>query len=95
MLDDLDKVNSKIFIRYEELTEKPVSTIKKIYEFLDMTPYNLPEKDAEWKIHEKNLPIKNMNQDSYNRLSDEDFETIKSEAGILLEEFGYVRQGVI
>ncbi len=89
MLDDLKEISNKLIITYEELSDDSNKTINKIAKFIGIEECGLLSENHEWKIHEREQPIKNMNYYSHQRLSEDDYRIIDDECESLLAELGY------
>lgn len=77
-------------VRYEALASEPAATLAGICDFLGLrAELDLPDGSA-WKIHEREEPIRNMNGESFSRLSPSDIEAIDKEAGPMLARYGYL-----
>ena len=76
-------------IRYEDLVDQPVEILRQITDFLGLPP--LPEDAAtgEWLVHGIHSPIRDMNQQSIERLSPQDLDTISRVAGEALTRHRY------
>ena len=81
-----------LWIKYEDLVANVPDTLKTILDFigLDDMPADLAERP--WKIHERDEQVRDMNDESIARLSQEQLDTISSVAGNMLDEFGYQRR---
>lgn len=83
-----------LLIKYEELTEKPNLTMRRIADFLDINPCTLEyaaKKLFSFSTVIGNKPqrLKNLNQESIARLTPADLRTINSCAAHMLHYFGY------
>jgi len=88
-IESLSKpIKNKIMIKYEELTEDKEVTIKYILEQLPIKNKMIKINDS-FEFHGKMRPIKNMNDQSIARLSEEDIDKINIVAGDYLEKWGY------
>ncbi|WP_296802324.1 sulfotransferase [Thiolapillus sp.] len=88
MLDQLDKVERKLLLRYEDLTSKPAESLEKVMKFLGLDIARL-QADKHWTVHGETSKIRNMNARSISRLSDEDKAFIRGEAQEMLDAFHY------
>jgi hypothetical protein len=88
MLDQLEKVNHKLILKYEDITAQPAEQMQQIMDFLGLDSKELLA-DHKWTVHGVTSNIRNMNARSLSRLSPEDREYIHQEAGELLDHFGY------
>ncbi len=89
LLEDFEKLNNKLLISYERLTEKPEEVINEICDFLNIPPLDKKHLEATFKIHGQVMNIDNMNIISHKNLSDEDQRIIEAEAGEMLRRLGY------
>lgn len=92
LLEDEPALERVLWVRYEDLVERPRDEFARILGFL-----GLPEPEA-WldvdrtrTVHEREEPLRNFNTDSISRLSRADIDVISSVAGPMLEHFGYER----
>ncbi|WP_457670278.1 sulfotransferase family protein [Thiolapillus sp.] len=88
MLEQLEQVERKLLLRYEDMTTQPAETLEKVMTFLDLDGAKLVL-DQKWAIHGASSNIRNMNARSLARLSEEEKAFIRQEAGELLEAFHY------
>ncbi len=88
MLKQLEQVENKLLLRYEDLTSKPAENLDKVMTFLDLDVSKL-KTDQKWTVHGDTSNIRNMNARSLARLSNEDKAFIHQEAGELLDSFHY------
>jgi hypothetical protein len=78
-------------ISYEDLTASPDRILREITDFLDLPPMPTEVLNKSWSIRERNEPVKNMNQMSFQQLSESDCDAIESVAGDTLAKYGYQR----
>lgn len=80
-----------IDLTYEELTADPGATLRVVTDFLGIDP--LPESlfEESWRVRDKDEPIRNMNERSFERLSEADLDDIEAVAGDRLAQHGYHR----
>jgi len=91
MLRDFNRVNNKLLITYENMTENSEEILADIFSFLALDTVDIKNLiNRTWKIQEKESAINNMNNDSIDRLTDEEREIIKDIAGELLIRFNYL-----
>jgi hypothetical protein len=76
-------------VRYEDLAEHPVETVRNITDFLDLSPIDSTKLEGCWGVHGYDRPIENMNPESINRLSHDEMERIHNVVGKKLEEYNY------
>ncbi len=88
---DAKHLKHLIWISYEELTADPLATLNKLAAFLGISRFDDVDFDKSWSVHEKDEPIRNMNQESIDRLSREQIDKINEVAGDMLDHYGYPR----
>jgi len=87
--DDRPHLNRFRWVRYEDLTEDPVGVLNEITGFLDIEGFPRAAADRAWSIHERRERIRNMNQESIDRLTPGQIRRINQVAGEMLRRFGY------
>lgn len=80
-----------MWVKYEDLTANPVATLNEIARFIGIPDFDGFENNRSWSIHERNETIRNMNQESIDRLSTEQINQINDIAGNMIDSFGYTR----
>ncbi len=88
MLGQLEQVEHKLLLRYEDVTSQPAENLDRMMKFLGLDSSRLVL-DKKWMIHGDASNIRNMNARSLSRLSKEEKAFIRQEAGELLEAFHY------
>lgn len=87
---DTPHIERLLWVRYEDLADNPQSVLDTIFEFV-----GLPGLGAELgaaasvSVHERNEPIRNMNDESFARLGREQIDAINAACGDYLEKYGY------
>lgn len=76
LLENRTKVKNYWGITYEELAIDPIKYLKEICTFLGIEQPEIEEKGEEMIVNGRSFTIKNMNQNSINRLSEEDKKEI-------------------
>lgn len=92
MVEDSAKLSNFIWITYEELCEKPEETLQKIMAFLKVEAFDYNKIVNEPIDMGKERPItqlKNMNQNSFEKLSSSDINNIRFHASLMLDHFDY------
>jgi hypothetical protein len=89
LLEDAEYLERVLWVRYEDLTDRPGAEIGRILRFLGIPEPTGIDLKSSWSVHEREEPIRNMNQESFDRLSSEDIASITGEARPMLERFGY------
>lgn len=87
---DLDRLVS---ISYEELTDDPIVTLRRVTDFLGIPPLPSEAVTRTWELQGRNEPLRNMNEDSFARLTPEDLDAVEAVAGEVLAKYGYARPG--
>lgn len=88
MMEDFEHIERRHVVMYEDLVENPRAEILRLASFLKLAPEEFQHGET-WKIHEQNEAVRNMNQRSLDALTDEEKAAIRTEAGDVLERFGY------
>ncbi len=89
LLEDGEHLERLLWVKYEDLTDRPDLEIARILDFLGAPDAGGIDMSRPWSVHERDEPIRNMNQESLDRLSRDDIAMITSVAGPMLERFGY------
>ena len=78
--DNLEKLENTLLISYEELTDNPIQTKKKIISFLaELNDININLKfNAHNMLEKKEMGINNLNQKSIDSLSNDQIQSINS-----------------
>ena len=84
-----NKVNHFLEISYEAMTENPQVVLQEIADFIGVKSFEKDYFKSSFLVHEKESKIRNMNSNSFKRLSDEDFSTINQLAKNHLLKHGY------
>jgi hypothetical protein len=80
-------------LSYEDLCANPERTLRSCTDFLKIAPIDTKVLEAEHKIHQHHSSIKNMNEQSFRSLTEEDKNAIESEARQALDFYQYKRPG--
>ncbi len=88
LLEDAPYLRKLLWVHYEDLAATPELELARMLEFLQLPPAPLAQ-GASWEVHEKNEPIRDMNEESLRGLSLADRMTVTREAGPMLRHFGY------
>lgn len=91
LLEDSPYLDNLIWVRYEDLVEKPEHELNRMLQFLGLetAPGRSIDVQRQWSVHEKAETIRNMNEESISRLSEGDVQLIRREAETMLRHFGY------
>jgi hypothetical protein len=86
---NLPRTDNSLHIPYENLCEQTSKTVRRITDFLDLTP--IPEKKLNrvWSIHEVDSRIKNLNGKSISNLKIEEVKRVREVARKTLSKYGY------
>jgi len=88
---DAEHLEHFMWIKYEDLAADTAGTLNKITDFIGLPGFENFENDRSWSIHERDEQVRNMNQESIDRLSPEQIEQINQIAGEMIDSFGYIR----
>lgn len=91
LLEDLQKMQRKMLISYESLTEDTEESIQKICQFIGIPMLDKEALVHSFSIHGKARKINNMNHLFLKNLSKEDFLLVEKEAGVMLQRLNYFR----
>ena len=89
LMEDMTYLQRKIQVTYEELTEKPEETVRRITDFLEIEPLPSSVFESNFQIHKVKSHIRNMNEDAIGNLKPEQLEIINDFAAPTLEKLGY------
>ncbi len=87
--EEKDHIDNFLEIKYEDLTANPGEVINQIMDFLNLPHVNKDYFKNSFEVHEKKSTIKNMNNDSLKRLTEDDIRIINEIAGPYLEKYSY------
>jgi hypothetical protein len=87
LLEDAAHLRKVQWLRYEDFVRDPGTEVARILDFLELD--GAIELGRTWAIHEREEPIRDMNQDSIDRLTQEEKLIVTREAGDMLRHFGY------
>ncbi|MFV1985840.1 MAG: sulfotransferase [Gemmatimonadota bacterium] len=88
LAEDAEHLDRVLWVTYEALTADPTVEIARILEFMGPSADGIDTERA-WDIHERSGTIRDMNQESIDRLSADERAEISAIAGPTLERFGY------
>jgi hypothetical protein len=90
MVEDAGRLDRSLWITYEALAARPADVLGEVFGFLDLPqgPSSVDVGSA-WAIHEKEEPIRDMNDESIGRLTQEELRVVTREAEPMLRHFGY------
>lgn len=93
MLDDLKDLEGYAVIRYEDFCRDPADMLDRLIEFFELPPFDytqiLDKPIPIFRGYRPEAKIRNMNGESFKRLSPEDIADITREAEPMLKQFGY------
>lgn len=90
--EDSKHLDRFIWITYEELADNTAETLNKICNFIEVSPFGDLVENMNWSIHERNEKVRNMNEDSISKLSEEQIKRISTVAGPMMDHFGYKKR---
>jgi len=89
LLDDLNHLQRKLVLKYEDLVKNPSLEMNKITDFLGLSPLNEKVFKEEFKIHKLQSGIRDMNRESIDRLTGDEVKAINMKAAAVLEQLNY------
>jgi len=89
MLSDLERVDHRMLITYEQLTNSPSGVFAEMVAFLGLDAVASPSMTKTFRIHERELSIRNLNRDSIKRLSPDELKRITDLTHSLQTRLGY------
>jgi len=81
-------------VYYEDLVGNPRRVMNQITNFLGLQSIDEDVLNQKWSFQEQNEPIRNMNPQSFERLTQSDLDQIEDAVGGNLQRHGYRRPGV-
>ncbi len=87
--EDAQHLDRFIWIKYEDLAEDTENEISKIMNFLEIPEEGIRELNRNWSVHERDQQIRNLNNESIKRLTNNQISDITEVAETMLSEFGY------
>lgn len=88
LLEDSAHLRHVLWVRYEDLVRDPAAELERMLGFLDL-PAAPFQNGRAWAVHEKNEPVRDMNEESLRRLTPEELRLVTAEAAPMLSHFGY------
>lgn len=88
---DAEHLRHYIWVSYEDLAADTMGTLNKITEFVGIPGFEGFENDRTWSIHERDEKVRNMNDESIQRLDRQQIDLINQVAGDAIEAFGYTK----
>lgn len=89
LLDDAPHLERLLWVRYEDLVANPLEELNRICDFIGLPHYLGFDPKKSFLIHERNDPVKDMNQASISRLSSAQIHEVNRVAGQCLVRFNY------
>jgi len=87
--EDSKAVKRFVRVSYEDFATDPTATLRQITDFIGLEPLRDDLFEQRWTVHGVESTIRNMNEQSFARLSAEDVEKICAVAGERLKKNGY------
>ncbi|MGH7446570.1 MAG: sulfotransferase family protein, partial [Longimicrobiales bacterium] len=87
LLEDAAHLRRVLWVRYENLAERPAEEFGRILTFLGLD--GSIDLERSWNVHEQNSEIRNMNDASIERLTADERSIVTREAESMLRHFGY------
>jgi len=76
-------------LSYEDFTNEPEKLANEISEFLGIEDFDSSIFSQEMKVHGNSMKIKDQNEKSFKRLSEEDWDLINQNAEKVIKKYGY------
>jgi hypothetical protein len=90
LVEDSAALKNVMWVRYEDLVAEPVAQIGRLLRFIELDGSGSANLIAgSLQVHEKNEPIRNMNEESIARLNAAERSIVTHEAEAMLHHFGY------
>lgn len=90
LLEDADRLEHVHWLRYGDFVTSPEEETREILDFLGIEEkVREIDPDRAWSVHEREEPIRDMNPESFARLTEADVRAINREAGSMLRKMGY------
>lgn len=86
---DAKHLRHYMWITYEDLAADTMGTLNKITEFVGIPEFENFANERTWSIHERDEKVRNMNNESIQRLNRHQIDLINQVAGDAIEGFGY------
>ena len=90
LVEDASSLERLHWVRYEDLAKDPGREMQRIGEFLGLESFSVS--DQSWSVHERSEPIRDMNHESFQRLTPAELQIITKEAEPMLRHFHYELQ---
>lgn len=87
--DDSAYLENFIWMKYEDFVHDPEAELQRITEFVGISKFDSFDIQSNFSIHERNESIKNMNDDSFNKLSKDQINKINEIASETLLRWDY------
>lgn len=88
LLEDAEHLERVHWVRYEDLAAAPSAEIEGILDFIGVSS-GAVDTTGSWNVHERSGSIRDMNQESIDRLTPGEIDEITEIARPMLERFGY------
>lgn len=87
--DDAAHLQNLLWLRYEDLVRDPGRELNRIAEFLELPPFKDDVLGDPFRIHERDEPLRDLNQESIDRLTAEQVKEVNAVAEAALRRWGY------
>jgi len=87
--EDEPYLSNVLWVKYEDLTKNSIHELNRICNFIGINHFTSIDETSSFKIHEREESIKDMNQESIDRLNFDQIEIINEVAGDYLKKLGY------
>jgi hypothetical protein len=89
LCEDASHLEHFIWCKYEDLAENTEEEIQRILKFLEISEFGGVDLSKKWTVHEREHEIKNLNNESIERLTQEQIDAISLVTKTMLLKFGY------
>lgn len=89
LIEDIPYLKNHMSVHYEELTDNPEKIFSDITSFLGINPLDATVLQSEFNIHKVRGSIRNMNEESFRNLTENDIRYFNSNAEEIMKKLGY------
>jgi len=89
LMEDAEYLKHCKWIKYEDLCDKSDSILNEVFNFIGLRKHDISEKNDALSIHERKSSIRNMNKESFERLTHSDIRKISDVVSPIAGKLGY------
>lgn len=86
---DAPHLRHLLWVKYEDLVHDPLHTLNIITAFIGASPFAGFDPQQAFSVHERSEAVRDLNQESIDRLTGDQIRRINAEAGDCLQRYGY------